>query len=315
MRYLHAQRIPVIPLARLVNYLHRGAPVPDHSVVITIDDGYKSALTKAWPILHEFNFPFTLFVYPQYIDSHLSALTWKDLKFLNAQGVDIQGHSLTHPLLTSRVISQGKGNTRLMAPAEYFGWLDHELRESKRQIEEHIGKKVTVLAYPFGGYDEQVVERTRLAGYEAALTCDDGNVDRFTDPFHINRRLVYRHVRLKEFAAYLPDRELVLTDLSPRDGEQVRRPLTEIRARVVNVQRVLRGSGRALVDKFGPKGFRVAIDPHTGIFHIPMPPHPKGGYYFISLFARDAAQPTVRREASWQFILHTKLINRNVSKN
>src|SRR5437870_3149137 len=77
MRYLQVQHLPVISMAQLVTHLQSGTPVPDHSVVITIDDGYKTARTKALPILQEFGFPFTVFIYPQFI-GHPSALSWED---------------------------------------------------------------------------------------------------------------------------------------------------------------------------------------------------------------------------------------------
>ena len=56
--------------------------------------------------------------------SHLrSYLTWEDLRYLAAMGVDIESHTLTHPLLTH----PGKA----MNPPEYLAWLDKELRDSR----------------------------------------------------------------------------------------------------------------------------------------------------------------------------------------
>ena len=56
-----------------------------------------------------------------------------------------------------------------MTRAEYRAWLDNELLESKRGLESRLGKPVTAVAYPYGGYDERVVERTQKAGYRIAL--------------------------------------------------------------------------------------------------------------------------------------------------
>src|SRR5258708_31259929 len=301
MRHIKVQHLPVIPLAQLVDHLTTGAPIPDHAVVITIDDGYKTARTKAWPLLKEYGFPFTVFIYPQYI-GHKNGLSWEDVRTMSRAGVDFQSHSMTHPLLTHPPKS--------MSRAEYVAWIDHELVDSKRIIEEQTGKPVTAIAYPFGGYDEKVVERTKKAGYVAALTCDDGNVTRLTDAWHINRRLVYRWVKLREYSEYFPVRTLQMANQTPRDGERVKRPITEIRARVLNVQQILPGSGSVLGDKLGRHGWGVGIDQKTGRVGVPVPAVHKSGYYFISLFARDKADPTLRREASWIFI-----ISKNVPKN
>jgi peptidoglycan/xylan/chitin deacetylase (PgdA/CDA1 family) len=294
MRYLKVQHLPVIPMAQLVAHLRSGAPIPDHAVVITIDDGYKTARTIAWPIFKQFGFPFTVFIYPQFL-GHPSALSWEDVKAMSDGGVDVQSHSLTHPLLTH----PGKA----MARDEYVAWIDHELVESRKELQEHTGKPVNVLAYPFGGYDERIADRTARAGYLAALTCDDGNVTRKTDPMRINRRLVYRSVRLKEFSEYFPDRTLQMAELSPRDGERVKGPLAEIQARIVNADQIVPGSVKILVDKVGRHRQPVTLDPKSGRFRFPLPAEPKRGYYFVSLFAQDKADPSLRREASWLFIL------------
>jgi peptidoglycan/xylan/chitin deacetylase (PgdA/CDA1 family) len=301
MRYLKVQKIPVIPLARLVEHLQTGVSLPEQAVVITIDDGYKTAYTKAWPVLKRYKFPFTLFVYPRYIDTP-AGLSWAELREMSRAGVDIQSHSVTHPLLTHP--------PNHLTGAPYEAWLDQELVESKRIIEHELGKPVNALAYPFGGYDERIVEHVRKAGYAVALTCDDGNVTRRTDPLHVNRRLVYHHVRPKEFAAYFPERSLQMSDLTPRDGERVHSPITEIRARVVNVDQVLPGSGSIIVDKVSKQYYPVKIDPKTGEVRFPLPAERKKGYYFVSLFARDKANPARLREASWLFI-----VSKNVSKN
>jgi len=41
--------------------------IPAKSALITIDDGYISGYDLAWPILKKFNYPFTMFVYIDYI--------------------------------------------------------------------------------------------------------------------------------------------------------------------------------------------------------------------------------------------------------
>ena len=86
---------------------------------------------------------------------------------------------------------------------------------------------------PFGGFDEQIIERTRQAGYLTALTCDDGNVNRHADPLKLNRRLVFRTTTLRQFAAYVQDGVLEVGDLEPRDGERVAEPPLVLRGRIL----------------------------------------------------------------------------------
>ncbi len=295
LRFLKVQHIPVIPLAQLVDYLQGKGTLPPRAVVITIDDGYKTALTIARPILRRYGFPFTLFIYPQAIERHSNSLNWNDVRILAKAGVDIQSHSFTHPLLTH----PGKAMSR----ADYTAWLDQELAGSKKEIETRLGQAVTSLAYPFGGYDELVVERTRQAGYLSALTCADGDVAAPVDLLHLSRRLVFHGTSFKAYAGYFAGKPLWVDDLSPRDGERVSGMPAEIRARIRNVQEILPESAEILVDKLGKKWRKVPVDAKTGELRFPIPPLTKRGYFFVSLVAKDKANPAVIREASWLFIV------------
>jgi hypothetical protein len=301
MRFLSVQKIPVIPLSALVDHLRRQAPLPDRSVVITIDDGYKTVKEIAWPILRRYGYPFTAFVYPHAVSRQRSAMTWDDLRLLSRAGVDIESHSLTHPLLTHP--------GRPMNKREYRAWIDNELKESKRRIEEELHYPVTALAYPYGGYDEAIVERTEAAGYQAAFTCDDGDVAAFSPPLRLNRRLVFRQTSFKVFAASVSQRPLAVGDLTPRDGERVKDIPAVISARIVDLQKIQPETARILVDKVGKHWRSVTIDPETGVMRFPVPPSNRRGYYFVSLIAKDKLNPALQREASWLFI-----VRRNTSK-
>ena len=64
------------------------------------------------------------------------------------------------------------------------------------------------LAYSYGGYDEQVVERTRAAGYWSATTCNAANVTRHVKPLMLDRRLIFNRTTPKQFVDGLKAREL-----------------------------------------------------------------------------------------------------------
>src|SRR5262249_18468069 len=157
---------------------------------------------------------------------------------MSEQGVDIESHSLTHPLLTH----PGKP----MNKKDYEAWIDNELVESKRRLEEKLKKPVPSLAYPYGGYDERIVQRVRAAGYHTALTCDDGDVAGFTDPLRLTRRLVFRQTSLKAYTRSFMARPLQMTDLPPRDGERLKALPSRIQARIANLQMIQPGTVQIL---------------------------------------------------------------------
>jgi len=124
--------------------------LPPNSVVITIDDGWRSTYTEAYPELKKRAFPFTVFVYPQIIGKTATALNWDQVREMSANGADIESHSYSHPFLTRRRHSD-------LDDTAYETWLQKELADSRKILEKHTGKSVRYLAYPYGDYDHFLV--------------------------------------------------------------------------------------------------------------------------------------------------------------
>jgi peptidoglycan/xylan/chitin deacetylase (PgdA/CDA1 family) len=124
------------------------------SVYLTFDDGTSDFLDRAWPIIRKFNFPVTLFIVAENIGKP-GYLTLTQLKELLLSGlVTIGSHTLTHSFL----------------PDLSHEDIDYELSKSKAMIEELLGIKVELLAYPWGGFNSYVKDAARRLGYLAAFT-------------------------------------------------------------------------------------------------------------------------------------------------
>lgn len=168
MQQLKDQGITVIPLHDLLAWKRGEKDIPARSAVITMDDGWKSQYENAWPILQKFGYPFTLFIYTDYIKggpkSGGRSLTWEQLAEMRDAGADIGGHTVSHKDLRGPTKKGG-------APTpEYEAWLWNELNSSKQIIEQRLGVKVEALALPFGFYNAHVQEVAKKAGYEAIFT-------------------------------------------------------------------------------------------------------------------------------------------------
>jgi peptidoglycan/xylan/chitin deacetylase (PgdA/CDA1 family) len=180
MAYLKANHYQVIPLATLVENLANDKKTPDKTVVITIDDGYKSVYEQAWPILKEFGYPFTVFLYVEATDKgHWNYMTWEQAREMKAAGVDIQNHSYAH----YRQVNRPAG----MNDEEYISWIRADLAVSTRIISEELKERPRFYAVPYGEYNQEVIDTTRSFGYEAILMQDPGSVSRETDIFSIPR--------------------------------------------------------------------------------------------------------------------------------
>jgi peptidoglycan/xylan/chitin deacetylase (PgdA/CDA1 family) len=176
LEYMESHGYRFIPLARYVAYRMGKAPAPaPNSVMITMDDGHESVYTQALPFVEKYRIPVTLFIYPSAISNASYAMTWAQLRALKATGLfDIQSHTYWHPNF--------KVERRRLSPAQYDKFVDFQLRRSKEVLDKKLGINVTMLAWPFGIYDEELMQKARKAGYTAAFALngrhagDDDNI-------------------------------------------------------------------------------------------------------------------------------------------
>jgi peptidoglycan/xylan/chitin deacetylase (PgdA/CDA1 family) len=125
---------------------------------ITFDDGWRSALAAAAPILGEYRIPWTLFVATGMVDRpsewHRSrVLGWDEIGELLEMGVEIGSHSVSHP---------------------DFGRIDEqqaidELNISRMTLKSRLGIAVDCFAIPFGqsgNWTSFAQDAARQAGYQ-----------------------------------------------------------------------------------------------------------------------------------------------------
>jgi peptidoglycan/xylan/chitin deacetylase (PgdA/CDA1 family) len=149
------------------------APSGSGAFAITFDDGFRSVVRRALPLLSELGVPATVFAVTEFVgskrppawpgleewlgtpfESELESLSWDELEQLAAAGWEIGSHSRSHPALTELDDAS----------------LLRELRGSREDVEQRLGRPCFSLAYPFGDVDDRVVRAAREAGYEAAAT-------------------------------------------------------------------------------------------------------------------------------------------------
>src|SRR6202790_154519 len=80
MKQLKDDGIAVIPMKDFLAWRRGEKSIPSKSAVITIDDGYVSGFSVAWPILKEFGYPFTMFIYTNYVNVGGKWILWSRLK-------------------------------------------------------------------------------------------------------------------------------------------------------------------------------------------------------------------------------------------
>jgi len=188
LAYLHDEGWNAISAGALSQTFSDGAgTLPERTVVLSFDDGYEDFYSKAMPLLSKYEFTATLFMTSGWVKEAGPAgppmLSWAQLSDVARAGIEVGAHSTTHPQLDQ-------------LDGEH---LHHELFDSKKEIEDHLGMDVPGLAYPFG-YSSSVVRRmARKAGYAYSYAVDNRIAAPGSDPFAIPRLTVKRSTTVAEF--------------------------------------------------------------------------------------------------------------------
>jgi peptidoglycan/xylan/chitin deacetylase (PgdA/CDA1 family) len=238
MQVLKDNGISVIPMADFLAWRRGEKSIPPKSAIVSIDDGYISGYSVAWPILKKFGYPFTMFIYTDYVKggpkSGGQSVSWQQLGEMRDAGVDIQSHTVSHSSLNAK---KGKSDE------QYQAWLKNELAGSKEILEQNLGIQVKAIAYPYGLHNEAVREAVKQAGYEVAFTVYGQRIGHSADPTMIGRYAI-ESTKPKVFdtaasftgsvdgggGGVMPAAVTMVTQ--PMEGETVSDPSPEIKANI-----------------------------------------------------------------------------------
>jgi peptidoglycan/xylan/chitin deacetylase (PgdA/CDA1 family) len=207
LKYLRENGYKVIPLRQLVDYYQKKGPAPAaKSVVIVEDDAHKTVYSDMFPLAKKYNVPVTVFVYPSAISNAKYAMTWDQLRDLQKSGLfEIESHTFWHPNF--------KKDKKKLKPAEFEKLVDTQLRKSKAKLEKEMGRKVDLLAWPFGIYDDYLLQKAAAAGYIGTFTIERRHATASESLTKLPRYLLINADQGKAFAQILagtaPKRNIV----------------------------------------------------------------------------------------------------------
>lgn len=207
--YLAAHNYSVISLSELLKGLKTGQ-LPPKPIAITIDDGFKSIYTLAYPVLKKYNFPATLFLYTSFIEKNSYSLTWEEIREMANHNFEIGSHTLSHYNLLKY-----QKNENYEA---YLARIRREIFLSKEILESKIGGKVKFFAYPYGAYSTIIKNLVIQADYDGILNVNSMNNTLNTDPFSLNRQTIFGQGSFDSFVQILNQRPFNASQIFPYDG-------------------------------------------------------------------------------------------------
>lgn len=159
LELLRDNNFSVVPLEQALAAVkgEGDATLPERAVVITFDDAYANIHENAFPMLKEFDYPFTIFAATDPIDQNFKEmLSWDQLREMKEWGATIANHSSDHDYMVRH------------SPRDE-AWLDSmraNIRHAQKRLEDELGDDIPYwFAYPYGEYNEGLKRMLDDEGY------------------------------------------------------------------------------------------------------------------------------------------------------
>jgi len=187
IKYLKRNGYKFLAINEFYESLTGKRPMPDKSVLLTFDDGYKDFMINALPIIEKYNLPAVVFVHTNRSSEHLGnsfpLIDWNDLRKLKELGITIGNHSHNHHNL--KTLTQNE--------------LEEEIRESGNIFQKEIREMPRIISYPGGRYNQSVIEFLLKNGFTLGFTINEGLVMQNDDLMEIKRVSVEKKISMLEF--------------------------------------------------------------------------------------------------------------------
>lgn len=189
IEYLYNEGYYTASLDELESFLYDKIKLPSKTVVITFDDGYKSNLIFAYPILKKYKFKAAVFIIGEFTNmvidktTNLEYIKFTDIKcyedvfqFAN-HTYDLHKIEMRRPVLITK---------------------------TKEDIKNDILKLKNIInsryfAYPYGSYNKLIMEVLYETGFKLAFTVDKGYVNQNSLKFELPRILISQKTTLQKF--------------------------------------------------------------------------------------------------------------------
>lgn len=193
-----------ISIKELHDFYYNQTPLPEKPILITMDDGYMSNYTYAYPHLKALDMKATIFVIAGRLihegeeDPYsIERLTWEKAKEMYESGlIDIQSHTLNLHHKTETTLSTKERST-LVSPNKLRGGFEtmeayksrvsNDLTQSISLIEEKIGNNVIAFTYPYGDFSNESETIVKESGFKFSFTVKPGINTENSSPFLLKR--------------------------------------------------------------------------------------------------------------------------------
>ena len=164
------------------------------AVILTFDDGYEDNYRLLLPLLKKYNAKAVI-----YLVSGLQANDWDVSK--GEKSLRLMNQSQRREMLASGLVEFGAHTVAHSDLSQVSSeQADHEIHQSKLELETSLGVAVNTFAYPYGRLNSQVKEHVRHAGFHFGIATDSGPLALHEDPFQVRRIVIVPSITMRRFA-------------------------------------------------------------------------------------------------------------------
>lgn len=156
LNYLKENNYKVMTLGTIIDLISSDDPIPPNTVVLTIDDGYRSFYKNGLPLLEEYGFPATLFLNPETAGGG-DYMDWEEINDARQRGIEVGNHSYAHTQFLN-IENDDERKTTFV----------NDLHLAHESFMARMGFVPDLYSYPFGEYDQVMMKVLEEEGYKAA---------------------------------------------------------------------------------------------------------------------------------------------------
>jgi biofilm PGA synthesis lipoprotein PgaB len=221
----------VISIQDILTAKKTGKPLPEKSIVLSFDDGYKSFYTYVMPLLKAFNYPATLAIVGSWLEvpengtvlyadklvPRSKFLSIKELQEVSrSKLVEIASHTydLHHGILGNiegnmmpalTTFEFNKNTLQYESDAHYLNRIKSDLIKNNAWIKKHTGISPRVVVWPYGRYNQVAQSLAKDLGMDMALTLEGVENSEAQTLDSVGRIYLIDNPEIDDFVANLRD--------------------------------------------------------------------------------------------------------------